>query len=198
MCETKTCSKCGEVKGLGEFNRRSAATGKLHSWCKSCCRQYKADNREAMSARRRELARKDRIENPGKRQAYAREYYLSRQAELRSRAKEYHLQNRAERLAQCREYRLRERELIAQRRAAKYAENRAEINAKRREPGSAHKKLMQKRVDILADAYVVQKLGLVKAQATPELIALKREQLAIKRMARELKKAATKPTGENE
>ena len=41
-------------------------------------------------------------------------------------------------------------------------------------------------------------LGMPASDTPPELIALKREQLAIKRMARELKKAATKPTGEPE
>jgi hypothetical protein len=50
----------------------------------------------------------------------------------------------------------------------------------------------------MTDAYIAGQLQLSVKRAPPELIALKREQLAIKRMARELKKAATKPTGENE
>ena len=197
MCDTKKCSKCGEVKGLGEFNKRSAVSGKLHSWCKDCCAAYKVANRAALSAKRLELARKERAENPDKRKSYYKEYYLAHCEEIKERARAYSSQNKEARIAQCREYRLREQEAIAKRRAEKYAEKSDEINAKRREPGSAHKQHMAKRVALLKDAYVVQKLKLNKTQATPELIALKREQLTIKRMACELKQA-TKPTGENE
>ena len=65
----------------------------------------------------------------------------------------------------------------------------------KREGVLADKRIMRAE---LSDAYVVNVMGLKQHEAPPELIALKREQLAIKRMARELKKAATKPTGENE
>jgi len=49
-------------------------------------------------------------------------------------------------------------------------------------------------VDKLFDGYVAGCIGICVPEAPPELLALKREQLAIKRMARELKQA-TKPTG---
>ena len=47
----------------------------------------------------------------------------------------------------------------------------------------------------LTDSYVSAAIGCRVSEVPPALIALKREQLAIKRMARELKKAATQQDG---
>lgn len=38
MCETKTCSKCGGVKGLWEFRSDKRATDGLQSQCAACQR----------------------------------------------------------------------------------------------------------------------------------------------------------------
>lgn len=59
----------------------------------------------------------------------------------------------------------------------------------------------RRRSSLMPDSYIatcVARQSMSASDVPPELIALKREQLAIKRMARELKKAATKPTGEPE
>jgi len=50
--------------------------------------------------------------------------------------------------------------------------------------------------DKMAVSYVSTVLRMKTADITPELIAIKREQLAIHRLSRQLKQA-TKPTGEN-
>lgn len=36
----KKCTKCGEEKGLGEFNKNKTTKDYLHSWCKKCLAQY--------------------------------------------------------------------------------------------------------------------------------------------------------------
>ena len=39
--ETKKCSKCGEIKPVGEFNKSKSSKDGLFAWCKSCQKQYK-------------------------------------------------------------------------------------------------------------------------------------------------------------
>lgn len=48
MCERlKRCRKCGEMKPLTEFHRRSEAKDGLQSWCKVCALEYDQANRKA-------------------------------------------------------------------------------------------------------------------------------------------------------
>ena len=42
----KRCSKCGQVKDVGEFNKRNNTTGVLRSQCKQCHRDYRQANKE--------------------------------------------------------------------------------------------------------------------------------------------------------
>ena len=59
----KTCTKCGEVKGLGEFHKKSAAKDGLQDYCKSCESETSKDWYEANKDRLAEYreANKDRI-----------------------------------------------------------------------------------------------------------------------------------------
>jgi hypothetical protein len=150
MSDTKKCSKCGEVKGLGEFYRSKTGTHGRHAYCKDCGIAYsKTRQPVAYGANRsREIAR-------------AVKWQHENADRYKSRLLEWQNRNRARLLA-------------------------------------AKKLDTKRRVDELSDGYVAARIGLRALDAPPELIALKREQLAIKRMARELKKAATQPTGENE
>ena len=142
MCDTKKCSKCGEVKGLAEFGKHSITRSGLRDRCKVCNREYAASWRK---------------ENPKK---------------AAKKDAEWARNNRDKRVVICTKYREANRSQISQSEKA--------------------------RKNKISDGYAAQLIGLRISIAPPELLALKREQLAIKRMARELKKAATKPTGENE
>lgn len=203
MCDTKKCSKCGEVKGRGEFNKRAEAKDGRRGVCKTCDharllaaqRKYaeqhkdrKADsfkawywrNRDAQIERVKAYANEHSSELKEKRHAA---YYAEPEV-YRKRASDYAKANRGKRNAYEREYLQRRPELRVARDAAS---KRANIKA----------------VSGLNDSYVKSVFvaaGLSKSRADvpTELITLKREQLAIRRMARELKKAATKPTGETE
>jgi len=50
----KRCSKCGETKNVGDFNKQSSSRDGLKAWCRECCRAHKADwdanNRERIRA----------------------------------------------------------------------------------------------------------------------------------------------------
>lgn len=226
MSDTKKCSKCGEVKGLGEFGKHAARKDGLDTRCKQC-------NRDAANAYRRanldSVREKDRIRaaaltaderrakhkrwrdanrdyvretgretmrrlyrlDPEKFRAARREWYAANTEKARSSHARWCAEN-TDRIAEYgREYRAANAEKVA----AFLAAYRARPDVK-----AANRERKRKDVSELGDNYVKRVIfpDGIPQDIPPELIALKREQLAIKRMARELKKAATKPTGENE
>lgn len=176
MCETKTCSKCGEVKGLGEFYAHPGCKDGHRADCKTCVkrktRQYEIDNKEKLRAYKREYARDWRARNPDKEREKKKRARSKHAESIKGYAAEYRARKKSELSASKKQW--------------------AEKNQQRIKDYTASYS------DSLCDGYIACALKLPKDACPPELLALKREQLAIKRMARELKKAATKPTGENE
>lgn len=160
MSDTKKCSKCGEVKGLGEFYKKTASKDGKDTACIDCRVKAKADwrKRNPHAAKRQQLK--------------AREWRLANPDREKQRRDAYHEKNKQVRNAISRQW--------------------------KEQNHAAHLAYLADMREQLADSYVATALGMRLQEAPPELIALKREQLAIKRMARELKKAATKATGENE
>ena len=137
--EFKKCSKCGEVKSLGEFYKDSSRPDGHSFWCRPCkCAQVKSW-RELNYTKHIENTKKWAMKNPEKRLAMARDRYT-------------------------------------------------------KDPSKALNRTRQRTIQ-LADSYVSNTMGCKVSEVPPALIALKREQLAIKRMARELKKAATQQDG---
>jgi hypothetical protein len=203
MEQTKKCSKCGEVKGLVEFHKRAEAKDGRRGVCKACdhsrllaaSRKYAENNKEKKAASFKAWYWRNRDAQIARVKAYADENaaelkqkrlatYQAEPEKFRKRASEYAKANRKKVNA----------------RHQKYVASRPELRAKQ---DAASMKACRKGCDNLSDSYVKSvfvAMGIAKCrnEVPPELIALKREQLAIKRMARELKKAATKPTGENE
>lgn len=59
----KKCSKCGEVKLFSEFNKDSSRQNGHRSSCKACNKEYRENNKEKISKRKREYyeANKDRL-----------------------------------------------------------------------------------------------------------------------------------------
>ena len=49
--ETKQCTKCGEVKALSEFHKKSAAKDGLQTRCKQCWVKYNIDHKEQILTR---------------------------------------------------------------------------------------------------------------------------------------------------
>jgi hypothetical protein len=169
MSDTKKCSKCGEVKGLGEFFADRTKKDGLRPSCKVCtikkCDEYRAKNPEKARAQRAAWAAANRTKANSSSLASARKRGYAAQRKWQRHNSE-----------------------AIQQAAAKWREaNPEKVRAKN-----------ARSQERLPRARVASMLKMRVDEAPPELIALKREQLAIKRMARELKKAATKPTGENE
>lgn len=78
--ETKTCSKCGETKELGEFYRNRTMKDGRSYWCKACDTAYHAkwskDNRAYRTAYQVRRQRADREAH----NAYVRECRAKRKA----------------------------------------------------------------------------------------------------------------------
>lgn len=201
MEQTKKCSKCGEVKALEEFHKRTEAMDGRRGVCKVCDHQRLLEGSRKYAASHQEE----------RRASFKAWYWRNREAQL-ERTKRYAEQNadamKAKRIAEYAAspelYRARSSVWAKANREKKNAYERDYVTRSpkvRAERDAAAMRAYHKGREGLSDSYVKQTLvamGLAstRADVPPELIALKREQLAIKRMARELKKAATKPTGE--
>lgn len=217
MTDTKRCSKCGEVKVLDEFGKRAKSKDGRDTRCKQCNRdaadayrranldavrekdriraaaltvderrakhkRWRDANRDYVREKGRETMRRLYKLDPEKFRAASREWYAVNTEKARSSHAKWYAEN-TDRIAEYgRAYRAANAEKVAAFMAAYRA--RPDVKAALRE---------RKRKDVaeLVDNYVKRVIfpDGIPEDIPPELIAIKREQLAIKRMARELKKA---------
>jgi hypothetical protein len=78
----KKCTHCGEHKTVDNFSRKSVTADGLRNECKSCCREWRVKNREAMIG----YKRKHRANNREALAASSREYYkMNREERLKAR-----------------------------------------------------------------------------------------------------------------
>jgi hypothetical protein len=123
--ETKKCSKCGELKILSEFYRRTDARLGVRDDCKVCFRaaaaKYRADHREGL----REKARVYRIEkrgpilsilkerresNPEHYLKIGRRFYANHKERLRARSMDYYRSHPEESKARHKKWRQENKE----------------------------------------------------------------------------------------
>lgn len=188
----KKCSKCGDVKALSEFHCFKQSGDGHKASCKSCVLSYSQAYRKANPEKVRE-SKLRHLEN------------LSPEAYEANKAtnKRWRDANLDHVRAKCREngarWRILNKEHVLsksrEKGAQRYAENPYKYRAKQAAWANANPAHAVARISELGDSYIAGTLGMKTAEAPPELIALKREQLTMHRMARELKQAA-KPTKE--
>lgn len=169
--ETKTCSKCGEVKPVDAFGR--------HHWCKSCTTAYSKGYREANTEQVRE---KNRMCKKSWREANPEEE--------RTRAKSYREANLEKEHARAKAYRESNQEKERTRRKTKYNANKEKIKSQNKSWRDANPEKYAQGVANLSCGYVKRLI----TQRTPikevpqSLIDLKRVQVQITRKLKELKK----------
>ena len=96
----KTCSKCGEVKGVGEFGKsgyvKKDGIQSPHPWCKACClaasgkynyrfKKYSDSHKEKIS----EYMKKKYTENPEKNKERARKWRRENPSRMRDTQKRW-------------------------------------------------------------------------------------------------------------
>lgn len=166
---TKLCPDCSKTLPSEAFGANPNGRYGLNTYCRPCVaartRAWKQKNYESVIA-------------------HKRAYYEANKARLLEQQRQYYRENKT-------------RILEAQRRQPE--ENRAHVKAWAKANPEKRRAQGRRRVQNLAANYVRQcitgRSEISSDAIPPELIDLKRDQLAIKRMARELKKAATQQDG---
>jgi len=166
----KRCSKCGEVKGIGEFYTKKGGCG-YRSACKLCNKKYPSCSKESMGLRLINW----RKNNPEKARLQCRRYYQKHREKMIERAKKYAIENPLKaklwRLKESRKYR---------------KNNRNDIN-----------KRANLAIHLLLDGYIKQILHDCGLPKTEELIELKREHILLKRNLKKLKEVNNEPNHTN-
>ena len=187
----KVCKVCGLSKPLAEFHSRSAKCKPCHA---AAGAKYRAEHKAELAAKGRAYreANADRIaavnreyrEKAGDaRRQYQRQRYEALKHEYSERAKRY---------------RETAAEALKQKRKEKYAVNReAAIQAAaewaRKNPEKARAKareIAKRQCEALTDAYVRSAMRTTKDAVPAELVQMKRDEIALRRLARLLKEAS--------
>lgn len=203
--ETKICSKCGEDKPLCEYSIGSRIKEKIYyrSACVECERlrvaAYRAKNREILNKKskkyyqtqktnpnfleeNRRRASKYREQNPEKIKVHFREYYQKNKLYILSRNKSYYKRNKNEISARNAQYKLSRRDhYLLMYRSYRVLNRDKVLEAQRR----WHRNLSSSYVMGLI---VRSQLKVTKQDINPELIQLKRLEIALKRKRKEITK----------
>jgi hypothetical protein len=144
----KTCTKCGELKLLTEYYKKSAAPDGYQSSCKICKSaahsKYRAENREALLAQKRKHYQDNREREILRSQNYAadhkedvllyrKEYYEKNREASLAYGKEYYEENKEARALYSKEYREKNKEAVAASKREYGEANKESINAYGRE-----------------------------------------------------------------
>ena len=128
----KTCTKCGELKTLTDYSKRSASADGLALYCRVCNNatavKYRAENREATLAKRSKYYQDNRELEILR----SKEYRAKHQEEATLSQKKYREKNKEATSAYKKEYNKKNKEAINAYRRSYHAENREALNARER------------------------------------------------------------------
>jgi hypothetical protein len=95
MIDTKICSRCGIVKLTTNFYKRK--DGSCQSYCKTCCKLYKAiyavENKEKLAITNKQYYEENKEEILQKNRPRNKEYHASHKTEISKRKKKYRIDN---------------------------------------------------------------------------------------------------------
>jgi hypothetical protein len=136
--KTKTCSKCKQIKDIGEFHKDKGKKDGLVSQCKSCVAErgkaYRQENKEEIAERNKAWRKENkekiaerhkawRKENKEKIAEWMKAYRQENKEELAEYQKAYYQENKEEIAEREKAYRQENKEEIAEHRKAYYQEN---------------------------------------------------------------------------
>lgn len=157
--ETKKCTKCGEVKNLSAFTKRTGYKNGVRSSCRDCENEYKRkwgkDNPEKRLISNRKYCKN----NPEKVKEIRRVHHEKNRDKDRKRSITYYYNNKTKCLARGLEY--------------------------RRNNPEKHRASNRRKVEKLTNAYIASVLGLALSECTIELIEAKRAQLQLTRATKD-------------
>ena len=159
----KACTRCGEVKPLAEYSADKRAKTGTQSTCKLCQAEIRKARREKDHAAAKAWRERNAEKVAEKKKKYRQATKLKRRQQERVRYWKDPDKHR-NKVAQYR------------------VENYEDVMRRNRE------RLKQDREN-LGPIYVAKVLGMRKTDVPPTLLAMKQEQLTLRRMARQLRKA---------
>lgn len=175
----KECSFCREAKALSDYYKDSRAKDGHTSRCKACVnadsKTWKKQNAERYAEYRTAYYEKNKAKLITIRSAWAKE----NADKVKSYERKWREAN-AQRL----------KEKNQQRHQANSADRKAMGKAWRKDHPEKVSEYRRKHVDEVSQSYVANLLEIPTAKVTPELLQMKRDEIALRRMARTLKKAS--------
>ena len=156
--ETKKCTKCGEVKELGEYEKAKSNKDGLRSYCKVCMKEYRKKYYLDNPEKYKELSKKWALKNPEKVKEASKKWALKNPEYSKKQHEGYRLNNPDKLKEYNKKWKLKNLEKIKE----------------------------QKRYDIefLKDTYIKRGLRTGNIPITPETIELKRNIILIKRITK--------------
>lgn len=104
----KKCSKCDIEKSYDEFSRDKRRPNGRQTWCRSCLKEYRINNKEEMARKRREYY----LNNKEKIIKNSQEYYINNKERITQYKKKHSLQNKEKIAQQQKEYSLNNKEKL--------------------------------------------------------------------------------------
>lgn len=158
---SKACTKCGMVKLLGEFHKDKSKKDGISYWCKECLlakdSEYRAKNIEKIRDRKIKY-RADNLKKVKEAQAKSSKQHSER---AKAASIKWRTENPERAANQVKKWRVENPEKLIAIRAKRVAE--------------------------LHDTYVAERCGTKASQAPPEILAIKREAIAMYRISKQIK-----------
>jgi hypothetical protein len=171
--ETKTCSKCGEVKPVDDFYKDKRRKDGLSSNCKDCCKASSTRWRKLNPSKVKAIKQRSNSLNKEKLSASHKKWMQLNADHVKSYAIDWRKRNPSKLNAQQKRNYIKNRDAVIARSLKWMKEN------------PQKRRLMKKHhVSILKEWYVRQLLS--KSEAPQSLIDLKREQVATLREVKRL------------
>jgi hypothetical protein len=190
----KACSVCSEAKALSEYHKDSGAKDGHSTRCKACVRAAGQAWREQNAERKRAHAKAYYEANKARVLEQQRHYYEATKPERTAVAKAWAEANPDKVRAAKQRYAARRGDALKEEKRTRYLQNREAALMKNKAWREANpEKVAEYRrrlVDELGPSYVAGCLGMQTATAPPELLQMKRDEIALRRLARLLKEAS--------
>lgn len=180
--DTKACTRCGQVKALTEFRRNAAAKDGRESQCRSCRATYYAANVDKYKARKKAWAALNREAVA----AYLKRWREANADAHKAKAKIYREAHADEKNAKRKIY----LKANPDAKNAKVAKDKIYRETNRHALKVKAKRFNDRAVNTLAPGYVAKCLGIPLSNIPAELLQMKREQITLRRLARQLRRAS--------
>ena len=119
----KVCGKCGELKGIDEFNVDKSASDGHQRKCKECLKKYREENKE----QRKEYDEKRYKENKEQIKEYVKKYREENKEQIKEWKKKHYEENKEQIKERVKKYREENKEQIKEWKKKHYEESIARI-----------------------------------------------------------------------